>query len=123
LRLGLEDDTFKTRDREVVAETFRRSNYPPLEEVEKTGFVDRERPDHIARFADGFAWPDKRFRFRPDWQAVADKKGYLWVCDPVEVPRFADHWAINEPTDEAHPFRLATSPARGFLNSTFNETP
>ena len=22
-----------------------------------------------------------------------------------------------------HPFRLATSPARGFLNSTFNETP
>ena len=25
--------------------------------------------------------------------------------------------------DEAHPFRLATSPARSFLNSTFAETP
>src|SRR6267154_1634321 len=25
--------------------------------------------------------------------------------------------------DEAHPFRLATSPSRGFLNSSFNETP
>ena len=30
--------------------------------------------------------------------------------------------AIEEATDE-HPFRLATSPARQFLNSTFNETP
>ena len=28
-----------------------------------------------------------------------------------------------EQADDEHPFRLATSPARGFLNSTFNETP
>ena len=28
-----------------------------------------------------------------------------------------------EEADAEHPFRLATSPARGFLNSTFNETP
>ena len=25
--------------------------------------------------------------------------------------------------DEAHPFRLATSPSRSFLNTSFNETP
>ncbi|MCR6673047.1 molybdopterin-dependent oxidoreductase [Devosia ginsengisoli] len=123
LRLGLDDDIFRTIDRDVVAETFRRSGYPALEEVEKTGFVDRERPDAAARFADGFAWPDRRFRFAPNWQDVADRKGYLWTCDPAELPRFADHWAINEPTDADHPFRLATSPARAFLNSTFNETP
>ncbi|MEO9297829.1 molybdopterin-containing oxidoreductase family protein [Devosia alba] len=122
-RLALTDPSFGATDREVVADTFRRSGYPALEEVEKTGFVDRERPDAVARFANGFAWPDSRFRFEPDWQAVADKKGYLWTCDPAELPRFADHWAINEPTDAEHPFRLATSPARGFLNSTFNETP
>ncbi|MDF2797257.1 MAG: molybdopterin oxidoreductase family protein, partial [Devosia sp.] len=59
----------------------------------------------------------------PDWQAVADKKGYLWTCDPAAMPRFADHWDITERTDSEHPFRLATSPARTFLNSTFNETP
>jgi len=123
LRLGLDDPCFHTRDREVVAETFRRSNYPPLDEVEKTGFVERARPDDAARFADGFAWLDKRFRFAPDWEAVRQKKGYIWVCDPADMPRFADHWAVNEPTDAEHPFRLATSPARGFLNSTFNETP
>ncbi|HEV7292681.1 MAG TPA: molybdopterin-dependent oxidoreductase [Devosia sp.] len=123
LRLGLTDDVFRISDRDVVADTFQRSNYPALEEVEKTGFVDRERPDAQARFADGFAWPDRKFRFAPNWQGTADRKGYLWVCDPADMPRFADHWGITEETDHEHPFRLATSPARGFLNSSFNETP
>lgn len=123
LRLGLDDDCFRSIDRDVVAETFRRSNYGDLDAIEKTGFVERARPDADARFADGFAWPDKRFRFTPDWEAVRRKKNYQWMCDPAELPRFADHWAINEPTDAEHPFRLATSPARAFLNSSFNETP
>jgi anaerobic selenocysteine-containing dehydrogenase len=34
-----------------------------------------------------------------------------------------DHWTSIETSDDEHPFRLATSPARNFLNSTFNETP
>jgi anaerobic selenocysteine-containing dehydrogenase len=123
LRLGLDDPSFTSTDREVVAETFRRSGYGELDAIEHLGFVDRERPDAEARYAQGFAWPDKRFRFAPDWQAVADKKGYLWTCDPAAMPRFADHWDITERTDSEHPFRLATSPARTFLNSTFNETP
>jgi anaerobic selenocysteine-containing dehydrogenase len=123
LRLESDDPVFRTTDRDVVVDTFARSNYPPLDEVEKTGFVDRERPDEIARFANGFGWPDGRFRFAPNWQDVANRKGYRWACDPAEMPRFADHWAINEATDETHPFKLATSPARAFLNSSFNQTP
>ena len=123
LRLGLDDDMFRTVDRDVVATTFRRSGLGELDAVEKTGFVDRERPDAAARFADGFAWPDKRFRFEPNWQGAADKRGYIWNCDPADLPRFADHWDIIEHTDADHPFRLATSPSRGFLNSSFNETP
>src|SRR5581483_9838378 len=39
------------------------------------------------------------------------------------MPSLPDHWAVTEESDAEHPFRLATSPARGFLNSTFNETP
>jgi anaerobic selenocysteine-containing dehydrogenase len=39
------------------------------------------------------------------------------------MPPLPDHWTAIEQPDEEHPFRLATSPARGFLNSTFNETP
>ncbi|KRB01176.1 dehydrogenase [Devosia sp. Root685] len=123
LRLGSTDPTFATTDREVVAETFARSGLPTLEEVEKTGFIDKERPDDVARFAKGFGWPDGRFRFEPDWDAVAKKKGYRWVCDPTIMPRFADHWDITEKTDAEHPFKLATSPARAFLNSSFNQTP
>jgi anaerobic selenocysteine-containing dehydrogenase len=33
-----------------------------------------------------------------------------------------DWWDINEKTSEVVPFRLATSPSRSFLNSSFTET-
>ena len=47
-----------------------------------------------------------------------------WHAGPVEaMPKLPDHWEVIEEADAAHPFRLATSPARNFLNSTFNETP
>lgn len=122
-RLGIEDKSLELTDREMVAETFRRSEYGDLDDIEKQGFVDRALPDEKSRFADGFAWPDGKFRFAPNWAGVAGKKDYLWVCDPADLPHFADYWDINEPTDSEHPFRLATSPARSFLNSSFSETP
>src|SRR5204863_47124 len=40
-----------------------------------------------------------------------------------QMPSLPDHWTIIEEADETHPFRLATSPSRNFLNTTFNETP
>jgi anaerobic selenocysteine-containing dehydrogenase len=39
------------------------------------------------------------------------------------LPVFPDHVDVNEGIDAVHPFKLATSPARNFLNSTFAETP
>ena len=39
------------------------------------------------------------------------------------IPSLPDHWEVIEEADTEHPFRLATSPARGFLNSSFTETP
>ena len=47
-------------------------------------------PDDEARFANGFAWPDGKFRFRPNWQGAADRKGYLWTIDPAAMPRMVD---------------------------------
>jgi anaerobic selenocysteine-containing dehydrogenase len=122
-RLGVSHETLGLTDREVVAETFRASGFGDLDIIAETGFVDRGRPDEEARFANGFAWPDGRYRFRPDWAAVATLRGYHWVCDPAEMPIYPDHWDVNEKTDAEHPFRLATSPARAFLNSSFAETP
>jgi anaerobic selenocysteine-containing dehydrogenase len=40
-----------------------------------------------------------------------------------DMPALPDHWTVIEEATEEYPFRLATSPARTFLNSTFNETP
>src|SRR4026208_262869 len=39
------------------------------------------------------------------------------------MPSLPDHWTIIEEADEEHPFRLATSPSRSYLNTSFNETP
>jgi anaerobic selenocysteine-containing dehydrogenase len=39
------------------------------------------------------------------------------------LPVLPDHWTAIEEASEPYPFRLATSPARQFLNSSFNETP
>jgi anaerobic selenocysteine-containing dehydrogenase len=40
-----------------------------------------------------------------------------------DMPSLPDHWAVTEEPDQGHPFRLATSPSRSYLNSTFTETP
>jgi anaerobic selenocysteine-containing dehydrogenase len=39
------------------------------------------------------------------------------------MPTLPDYWPVNEDVDGDHPFKLATSPARNFLNSSFTETP
>ncbi len=121
-RLGADDVSVGMTDRQMVAETLRRSGHGELDEIEKTGFIDGAPSEEKARFADGFAFPDGRFRFRPAWAEAAATKDYIWVVDPATLPRFADWWDINEKTSAATPFRLATSPSRSFLNSTFSET-
>ncbi len=123
-RLGVGNpEYFGKTDKEMVFETFARSGYEGLDEIEEKGFVERGLPDDKSRFADGFAWPDGKFRFAPNWLETQAKKGVDLVCDPAIMPKFADWWDINEPATGTHPFRLATSPARTYLNTSFNETP
>ncbi|SDG63483.1 molybdopterin-containing oxidoreductase family protein [Pelagibacterium luteolum] len=110
-------------DRELVASVFERSHYGDLDEIEKTGFVDRALPDEKSRYINGFAWADGKFRFHPDWEATRIKRGVQWVCDPADMPDVVSYCDWNEPTSDDVPFRLTTSPARTFLNSTFIETP
>jgi anaerobic selenocysteine-containing dehydrogenase len=40
-----------------------------------------------------------------------------------QLPSLPDHCRLIEEADAEHPFRLATSPSRSYLNTTFNETP
>lgn len=75
-----------------------------------------------AHYLEGFGWPDGKFRFKADWLAVPF--AHAGPMGPMDrLPGFPDHMEVIETADAEHPFRLATSPARSFLNSTFTETP
>ncbi len=88
---------------------------------------DQQPPFEEAHYLNGFGHADKKFHFKPDWtgQAAPNRPPRsMGVFGPYErLPEFPDHVDLIEVADDAHPFRLATSPARNFLNSSFTETP
>jgi len=113
---------FDMTPRELIDWTLQNSGWGGIERLEAEKWIDCQPPFERAHYLEGFNWPDKKFRFKPDWPNVPFKHPFL--SGPVDVmPSLPDHWTVIENTDDAHPFRLATSPARNFLNSTFNETP
>jgi len=121
-RLGAEHRGFNMSPRELIDQMLRVSKRGTLEELEANRWLDCQPPFRKSHFLDGFNWPDGKFRFKPDWNNVPFRSPYK--CGPVaELPVMPDHWASIEEADAEHPFRLGTSPASGFLNSTFNETP
>ncbi len=121
-RLGAGHKGFALSPRELIDDLLRRSNRGTLDQLEANRWLDCQPPFRQSHYLDGFPWPDGRFRFRPDWENVPFRSPYKE--GPIaDLPGLPDHWTSIELEDDAHPFRLATSPARGFLNSTFNETP
>ena len=121
-RLGAEHRGFTMSPRELIDQMLQVSKRGTLAELEAKRWIDCQPPFRKAHFLDGFAWPGGKFRFKPDWKNVPFRSPYHG--GPVDdMPKLPDHWTVIEQADDAHPFRLATSPARGFLNSTFNETP
>ncbi|MGU3538297.1 molybdopterin-containing oxidoreductase family protein [Methylobacterium sp. A54F] len=120
-RLGAEHPGFAMTPRAIIDATLRASGRGTLAELEATGFQDVQDPFARAHFLEGFGHPDGRFRFRPDWGPLpaGDERR-----EAAAMPALPDHWEapLALPTP-AHPFRLATSPTRNFLNSSFTETP
>ncbi len=121
-RLGAQHPAFALSPRELIDQMLQVSKRGTLAELEKNRWLDCQPPFRQAHYLDGFNWPDGKFRFKPDWPRVPFRSPYN--SGPVaDMPALPDHWTSIEQADTAHPFRLATSPARGFLNSTFTETP
>jgi len=120
-RLGAAHQGFEMTPRELIDWTLQRSGWGTLAELERKRWIDCQ-PDFAAsHYLNGFAWPDGKFRFKPDWPNVPFRSRVH--AGPIEaLPKLPDHWEVIEAAEPAHPFRLATSPARGFLNSTFTET-
>lgn len=90
-------------------------------------WADMQPDFETAHFLKGFGHPDGKFRFKPQWNggyAPNKPPKSMGIFGPVEqLPEFPDHVDLIEVADAEHPFRLATSPARNFLNSSFAETP
>ncbi len=121
-RLGAQHPGFAMSPRELIDWTLRHSGWGTLAELETKRWIDCQPDFDTAHYVRGFNWPDGKFRFKPDWPNLPFRTP--WQAGPVaEMPKLPDHWTMVENADAQHPFRLATSPARNFLNSTFNETP
>jgi anaerobic selenocysteine-containing dehydrogenase len=123
-RVGAEHEGFHLTPRHIIDRTLKASKRRSVDDLDAENWFDVQPDFETAHFLNGFGHPDGKFRFRADWKkahAVLSRMGSL---GPVEdMPSFPDHYTAHEQADEAFPFRLATSPARTFLNSTFNETP
>lgn len=122
-RVGARHQGFDMTPRELIDWTLKNSNRPDLVKLEEDTWIDVQQDFASAHFLNGFGHPDGKFRFKPDWQSVRFRAG-IGPYGPIhDMPAMPDHWDVIEEANEIYPFRLATSPARTFLNSTFNETP
>jgi len=122
-RVGARHPGFTMSARELIDWTLVHSGWGTLADLEEKRWIDCQPDFATAHYLNGFAWPDGKFRFKPDWPTVPFPR-HGGACGPVEtMPGLPDHWNAIEEADAEHPFRLATSPARSFLNSTFTETP
>jgi anaerobic selenocysteine-containing dehydrogenase len=121
-RLGAKHPGFDMSARELIDWTLQNSGWGTLADLERSRWIDCQPDFDTAHYTNGFAWPGGKFRFKPDWPQLAIRQ---WrQSGPVDgMPELPDHWAAIEEADAEHPFRLATSPARSFLNSTFTEMP
>jgi anaerobic selenocysteine-containing dehydrogenase len=121
-RLGAEHRAFAMTPREIIDETLRASGRGEIQALEAELWRDIQPDFRTSHYLDGFGHADGKFHFKADWSQVPmPNAGLMGTWDAM--PSFPDHWAVIEQADDAHPFRLATSPSRSFLNSSFNETP
>ena len=114
-RLGAVHRGFDMTAMEMLDETLQTSGWPAAPEVIERRWVDAQPDFEKSHFVHGFGHKDGRFRFKPDWAGMGR---YGAVMNPM--PDHLDR--IENPTAN-QPFRLITSPARQFLNTSFTETP
>ena len=114
-RLGSNQPSFRMSAIELLDATLRASGRGTWDEAAARGWVDFAEGFEASHFLDGFPSSDGRFHFKPDWAAVGP---YHAGLKPLP-----DHLENYERASEELPFRLVVPPARGFLNTTFTETP
>ncbi len=123
-RVGASHVGFNLSPRDIIDQTLRDSGRRGLKELDSENWFDVQPDFDAAHFLKGFAHPDGKYHFRADWKRAAGIVSQMGALGPWSgMPVFPDHWDVTEAATPATPFRLTTSPARTFLNSSFNETP
>ncbi len=126
-RLGVSDRAgFGFTENELIDDLLRRSNRGSLADIQRDKWIDCQPSFEESHYIGGFAHADGKFHLKADWNNVpwGAPPESMGLQGPVaDAPGFPDYWDVIEKADDDHPFRLATSPARSFLNSTFSETP
>ncbi len=122
-RVGAAHRGFDMTPREIIDETLVKSHHPALEVLDEENWVDTRTDFDTAHYIKGFGHPDGKFHFKPDWKAASFLSPTGQLGPYHDLPEFPDYYTAIEVANDEYPFRLATSPARTFLNSTFNETP
>ncbi len=126
-RLGVSDyPGFGLNEREHIDRMLLPNGYPGYDQLLVDKWIDCQPAFEDAHYLNGFGYADGKFRFRPDWEngpSPNKTPASLGALGPYDqLPPFPDQVDVIEVANEAYPFRLATSPARNFLNSTFAET-
>lgn len=123
-RLGIDHPGFAMSERDHIDWMLQASGRGTLETLIEDKWIDCQPDFETAHYIDGFAWPDGKFRFSPDWAGLLapNRPGDGLLGPWQDIPPLPDHWENIEIADDNYPFRLVTAPARGFLNSTFTET-
>ncbi|HYH37321.1 MAG TPA: molybdopterin oxidoreductase family protein [Azospirillum sp.] len=112
-RVGAEHPGFAMTAWEIIDAMLKASDLPDAGTLAADRWYDAQPDFETSHFLKGFAWPDGRFRFAPDWAALGPYGG---------CPELPDHMPPGHGTDAEHPFRLFTPPARQFLNTSFTDT-
>jgi anaerobic selenocysteine-containing dehydrogenase len=120
-RLNADHPAFDMTPRDLIDATLKKSGRGDIATLEADHWRDIQPDFRTSHYLDGFAHADKKFHFRADWANMPYGIGGKGPWE--QMPALPDHWAAIEEADEQHPFRLATSPSRSFLNTSFNETP
>jgi anaerobic selenocysteine-containing dehydrogenase len=118
---------FGLTEREHIDHMLSRKGLGSFDELREQRWADLQPEFEKAHYLSGFGHRDGKYRFRPDWTGtIASTKPPKSIGiqgNVAMLPEFPDHVDLIEVADADHPFRLATSPARSFLNSSFTETP
>jgi len=128
-RLGVSEvPGFGMSEKEHIDILLKSRNLGDFETLRENRWADVQPEFETAHFLSGFGHADGKFRFRPQWVGGAAPNKPPKNMGPAfgphhRLPEFPDHVDLIEVADAEHPFRLATSPARSYLNSSFAETP